>query len=49
MSTANITRSAQKNADVESCIRDQFTKLRFPEPKGGGIVIARLGLVFSTP
>ena len=43
-STHNTTLS---NAAAEACMNQQMKTLKFPEPKGGGIVIVKYPFVFS--
>lgn len=35
------------NAQAEDCVARQIKKIRFPEPKGGGIVIVTYPFVFK--
>jgi hypothetical protein len=44
-STTNKT--TLKNPTAESCMNQQMKMLKFPEPKGGGIVIVKYPFVFS--
>ena len=47
VSKASTKRSTMANEAVEECINAQFRRFRFPEPKGGGIVIVSYPLTFS--
>ena len=44
---AGIKRSSLGSAAVESCITSRFHTMRFPEPKGNGIVIVSYPFMFS--
>lgn len=35
------------HGSVEACVAERFLRLRFPEPKGGGIVIVKYPFIFS--
>jgi hypothetical protein len=35
------------NSAVEGCIASRFMQFKFPEPKGGGIVIVSYPFIFS--
>lgn len=48
VSTAKMHSSSMKDASVESCVADRFKKIRFPQPKGGGIVSVKYPLVFNS-
>ncbi|MES2642899.1 MAG: AgmX/PglI C-terminal domain-containing protein [Myxococcota bacterium] len=37
------------DASVESCLHERFDSMQFPEPPGGGIVIASYPLIFAPP
>ena len=37
-----------KSASAEACMNQQMKMLKFPEPKGGGIVIVKYPFIFST-
>jgi hypothetical protein len=39
--------STMANPTLEGCINARFLRMRFPEPKGGGIVIVSYPFVFS--
>lgn len=43
---ASVLESIGSSA-VDSCVRQQFMKMTFPEPKGGGIVIVKYPFIFS--
>ncbi|HLD46112.1 MAG TPA: AgmX/PglI C-terminal domain-containing protein, partial [bacterium] len=47
VSSATIRRSALNNTKVESCLCDRFMRFQFPEPTGGGIVVAMYPFFFS--
>ncbi|MCB9797131.1 MAG: AgmX/PglI C-terminal domain-containing protein [Alphaproteobacteria bacterium] len=47
VSQASIKSSTMGNASVESCIVGRFRRFRFPETKGGGIVIVSYPFVFT--
>ncbi len=47
MSKASTKKSTMGNSAVESCINRRFHRFRFPEPKGGGIVIVSYPFIFS--
>lgn len=40
VSTSSVKSSTTHNAAVDACIAETFMRATFPEPKGGGIVIA---------
>ena len=44
---AEIKSSTMESPEVESCIVSVFMQMRYPEPKGGGIVIVSYPFVFS--
>ncbi len=46
VSSATTKQTTMNNAAVESCINGRFMRFRFPEPKGGGIVIVSYPFVF---
>ena len=35
------------NTDLEACLHERFKRMKFPEPKGGGIVIVSYPFVLS--
>jgi len=47
VSSSKVQRSTMGNENVESCVADQIKKIRFPQPKGGGIVIVNYPFVFK--
>jgi TonB family protein len=47
VSKASIKSSSMGNAKVESCIAGRFMQFKFPEPKGGGIVIVSYPFIFA--
>ena len=48
VSLANALRSTLGDAEVENCVAGVIKKIKFPKPKGGGIVIVNYPLVFKT-
>jgi hypothetical protein len=48
VSKASIKSSSMGSASVESCISGRFRRFKFPEPKGGGIVIVSYPFIFSS-
>ncbi|HSW61088.1 MAG TPA: AgmX/PglI C-terminal domain-containing protein [bacterium] len=47
VSSSKVNRTTMGNQNVESCVADQIKKIRFPAPKGGGIVIVNYPFVFK--
>ena len=47
VSRASVKRSTMGNKAVESCIAGRFRRFKFPQPKGGGIVIVSYPFIFS--
>lgn len=47
VSSASTKSSTMKNPIVEKCINSRFMRMRFPKPKGGGIVIVSYPFVFN--
>ncbi len=47
VSSSKVGRSTMGNANVEECIAGQIKKIRFPQPKGGGIVVVNYPFVFK--
>ncbi len=47
VSVARTKSSTMGHKGVESCISDRFMKIRFPQPKGGGIVTVNYPLLFK--
>jgi outer membrane biosynthesis protein TonB len=48
VSKAGIKTSSMGSAAVESCITGRFKRFKFPEPKGGGVVIVSYPFIFSS-
>ena len=48
VSNATTKASTLKNPIVEKCVNARFMRMRFPKPKGGGIVIVSYPFVFNT-
>jgi len=50
VSTATTKKSASNlnNKNVEKCVNSRFMRMRFPEPKGGGIAIVAYPLLFNS-
>ena len=47
VSKTSIKSSSMGNKKVESCIAGRFMQFKFPEPKGGGIVIVSYPFIFA--
>ena len=47
VSSATTKSSSLNSPAVESCINGRFLRMRFPEPRGGGIVIVSYPFIFS--
>jgi hypothetical protein len=47
VSSATTKSSTLGSRTVESCINGRFLRLKFPEPKGGGIVIVSYPFIFA--
>ncbi len=47
VSKADIKSSTMGSSSVESCISSRFLRFKFPEPKGGGIVIVSYPFIFQ--
>lgn len=47
VSRSKVKSSSMGSAAVESCLSERMLRLRFPEPKGGGIVMVTYPFVFS--
>ena len=47
VSKASVKSSSMGSKAVESCISGRFMRFKFPEPKGGGIVIVSYPFIFS--
>jgi len=48
VSSSSTKTSTLKNPIVENCIHSRFMRMRFPQPKGGGIVIVSYPFVFNS-
>jgi hypothetical protein len=48
VSQSKVNRTTMGNKTVESCVVNQIRTIRFPAPKGGGIVIVNYPFVFKT-
>lgn len=48
VSKAGIKSSSMGSPAVESCITGRFKRFKFPEPKGGGVVIVSYPFIFSS-
>ncbi len=48
VSTSRIKSSTIEEKRVDGCVTDRFTKIRFPQPKGGGIVVVNYPLLFKS-
>ena len=47
VSKSRVKRTTMGNPTVEKCVASQIKKIRFPRPKGGGIVIVSYPFVFK--
>jgi outer membrane biosynthesis protein TonB len=47
VSKSDVKSSTMGNSAVEGCIASRFMQFKFPEPKGGGIVIVSYPFIFS--
>lgn len=47
VSRSNVKRTTMRNKAVEKCVARQIKKIRFPKPKGGGIVVVNYPFVFK--
>ena len=47
VSKAETKRSTLGNAAVDSCVNGRLSRITFPEPKGGGLVIVSYPFMFS--
>ncbi len=47
VSLSKLERSTMNAPAVESCVADQIKKIKFPEPKGGGIVVVNYPFIFK--
>lgn len=48
VSRASIKTSSMGNSAVETCITGRFKRFKFPQPKGGGVVIVSYPFIFSS-
>ena len=48
VSSSSTKTSTLKNPIVENCVHSRFMRMRFPQPKGGGIVIVSYPFVFNS-
>ena len=48
VSRSGIKTSSMGNSDVETCLTERFKRFKFPEPKGGGVVIVSYPFVFGS-
>jgi outer membrane biosynthesis protein TonB len=48
VSSASTKSTTLNNPIVESCVNERFQRMRFPAPKGGGIVIVSYPFVFNS-
>ena len=44
---SSTSKTSLANATVEACLNQQMKMLKFPEPRGGGVVIVKYPLVFT--
>ncbi|HNT27425.1 MAG TPA: AgmX/PglI C-terminal domain-containing protein [bacterium] len=47
VSTSKVERSTMQSEPVETCVASVIKKIRFPSPKGGGIVVVTYPFVFK--
>jgi len=47
VSSAKVQKSSVGSQAVNSCLVSVFKRLKFPKPKGGGIVIVKYPFVFG--
>jgi hypothetical protein len=47
VSSASIESSTLNHAEVESCVTEKLMRLKFPEPRGGNIVVVSYPFIFS--
>jgi hypothetical protein len=45
---ANVSQTSLHNATVERCITQKIRTWKFPEPKGGGIVIVNYPFILKS-
>lgn len=48
VANASVSESSMGDATVESCVASVMKSLKFPQPKGGGIVVVTYPFVFSS-
>ena len=48
VSSAKTNTTSMNNPIVENCICQRFMRLKFPKPKGGGIVIVAYPFTFQS-
>ena len=48
VSSAKTNATSMNNPIVENCICQRFMRFKFPQPKGGGIVIVTYPFVFKS-
>jgi hypothetical protein len=48
VSQAGVRATTMNDAAVESCLVGRFMRMRFPTPRGGGIVIVSYPFLFGT-
>ena len=46
--TAKVYQTTMNHAPAERCIARVFKRMRFPKPRGGGIVLVTYPLMFQT-
>ena len=46
--STKVIQTTLKNSEVERCIQSKIRTWKFPEPKGGGIVIVKYPFIFKT-
>ena len=47
VSSSKVQRTTLNNAELENCVAGQVKKIKFPKPKGGGILIVNYPFVFK--
>ena len=47
VSSSKVQRTTLNNAELENCVAEQVKKIKFPKPKGGGIVIVNYPFTFK--
>ncbi len=48
INTAKVSHSTMNNKSVESCLTNKIKRIKFPQPKGGGIVIVNYPFIFKS-